>query len=590
MWSPAYIAVALLALGFQSGATEFHAGFDDLVEDLLTKWHLPGLRIAVVRGGETKSKGYGYARLPDVRATPDTLWFTGSTTKAFVATAAGRLVQNDSVPDFKWSSRLSDLLPGEFVLSEEYQTLHTTLEDALSHRSGLPRHDTSYGWGDETPKDIVKRLRYLPLTSEPRTRFQYCNIMFATVGVMLERHTGLQLESLLHDWIWKPLGMKSTTFSVQQAIGSGDLAAGYYWDEDGETYIPEPYYDILPVAGAGATISSVNDYSLSIKALLESAKKLNHEAGPLTPELLQALWTPRSYVDLGFVNTSRIASSVNYALGWMVVQVDKYTVITHSGGLPGFGTQVFLVPELDFGFTSMGNEVGRATVVGAQLFLLLLKEIRDEIVIEEHFGLQKVLEQVRPLFGPPMHSGSRTKQAGVKADSTTLPLPGDIGAYLGLYSHPAYGPINISLAENSSTIPLTNIMNSQLPLTGRSATPQLLVTPTPRVFSTSFVLTHTSTTFFDAQGYWIHGPTPGNDQVTCGNGQQSADTSGTNRNLKCKDEAVWQKAWPGKAVFEYSPDGKVATLGIEIEEEQIRVAGETGNWRDGMIWFAKVSE
>ncbi|MGG6498789.1 UNVERIFIED_CONTAM: beta-lactamase family protein, partial [Bacteroidetes bacterium 56_B9] len=80
--------------------------------------------------------------------------------------------------------------------------------------------------------------------------FQYCNIMFATVGVMLERHTGLQLESLLHDWIWKLLGMKSTTFSVQQAIGSGDLAAGYYWDEDGETYIPEPYYDILPVAGA----------------------------------------------------------------------------------------------------------------------------------------------------------------------------------------------------------------------------------------------------------------------------------------------------------------------------------------------------
>ncbi|PPJ51301.1 hypothetical protein CBER1_07876 [Cercospora berteroae] len=537
---------------------------------------------------ELQWQGYGYARLPDVRATSDTLWFTGSTTKAFVATAAGLLVQNDSMPDMKWSSRLTDLLPGDFVLSEEYQTLHTTLEDALSHRSGLPRHDTSYGWGNETTIDIVRRLRYLPLTSDPRARFQYCNIMYATVGAILERHTGLGLGSVLQDWIWKPLGMKSTTFSVEQAIGSGELAVGYHWNEDGDNYVPEPYYDILPLAGAGATISSVNDYSLWIKALLATAKKLEREAGPLTPELLQALWTPRSYVDLGFVNTSHVASSVNYALGWMVVQVDKYTVITHSGGLPGFGTQLFLVPELDFGFTSMGNEVGRATAIGARLFLILLREIRDEIAIEEHLGLQKSLVQMRPLFGPPTQPHSRSKPAGINGDSIALPLPGDIGDYLGLYSHPAYGPINISLAENSSNIPLINTMNTQSPLTGRSAAPKLLVTPTARIFSTSFVLTHTSTTFFNAQGYWIHGPTPGNDKVTCGNRKSSAETSGTIRNLKCKDEAVWQKAWPGQAVFEYGPDGEIASLGVEIEEEQIRVAGETGNWRDGMIWFTKV--
>lgn len=29
-----------------------------------------------------------------------------------------------------------------------------------------------------TVKDAVRALRYLPLTAEPRTRFQYCNTMF----------------------------------------------------------------------------------------------------------------------------------------------------------------------------------------------------------------------------------------------------------------------------------------------------------------------------------------------------------------------------------------------------------------------------
>ncbi|KAM3416566.1 UPF0214 protein YfeW [Cercospora zeina] len=591
MRSSTYIAAALLARAHQSGATELDAGFDLLVETLLTKYNIPGLSVAVVRDGETTSKGYGYARLPDFRATPDTLWFTGSTTKAFVATAAGMIVQNDSVPDFKWSSRLNDLLPSDFVLSEDYQTRHTTLEDALSHRSGLPRHDASYGWGNETPIDIVRRLRYLPITREPRTRFQYCNIMYATVGALLERHTGLKLEEVLQNWIWKPLGMTSTTFSVQQSIGSGELAVGYYWDEEGETYVPEPYYDLLPIAGAGATISSVNDYSLWIKALLQSAKKLDHDASPLTSELLQALWTPRTIVDLLVsVDPGRVASSINYALGWMVFKVDKYTVIAHSGGLPGFGTQLMLVPALNFGFTCMGNNVAQVSPVGAMLFQSLLRGKEDDVEVEEISEFHTSLKQLPPLFGRPLQPVSGYKSASAHRGGIDLPLPGDIEDYLGLYFHPAYGPFNVSLAEHSHTIPLVNTRKSQSPLKRQPSTPQLLATPTDRVFAVSMALTHSSNTFFDGDGYWIHGPTPGNDQVTCGNAQPSAGISRGNRNLQCKDEAVWQKAGPGRAVFEYGPNGQIASLGIEIEDEQILAAEESGKWRDGMIWFTKVQE
>jgi len=56
----------------------------------------------------------------------------------------------------------------------------------------------------------VRSLRYLPLTAEPRTKFQYCNIMFVTVSHVVESLTGVWMGDFLSEKIWEPLGMKST--------------------------------------------------------------------------------------------------------------------------------------------------------------------------------------------------------------------------------------------------------------------------------------------------------------------------------------------------------------------------------------------
>lgn len=121
--------------------------------------------------------------------TPHTNFYAGSTSKAFTAAALSLLVDNSSsYGGITWSSPLATLIRDDFVLENEYATSHTTLEDALSHRTGMPRHDFAYGghypdvegdYGGKgvhpgTVRDAVRALRSLPLTAEVSAVFCFC--------------------------------------------------------------------------------------------------------------------------------------------------------------------------------------------------------------------------------------------------------------------------------------------------------------------------------------------------------------------------------------------------------------------------------
>jgi CubicO group peptidase (beta-lactamase class C family) len=121
---------------------------------------------------------------------------------------------NANFSNVQWETPIVKLVPDDFMLSDEYATNHITIEDALSHRSGLPRHDYSYGghYDGKKPslKGAVRALRHLPLTAEPRTKFQYCNQMYGVASHVIETLTGKWLGDVLKERIWGPLKMKST--------------------------------------------------------------------------------------------------------------------------------------------------------------------------------------------------------------------------------------------------------------------------------------------------------------------------------------------------------------------------------------------
>ncbi|KIX95808.1 uncharacterized protein Z520_08516 [Fonsecaea multimorphosa CBS 102226] len=463
------------------------AEFDAFMQALLEKHHVPGMSIGIVDGGQVFTKAYGFARLPDVPATDETLYFTGSTTKAMVAAALGRVMsdepeqhqeQNEPVRTLRkhrWATPISQILPDDFVLEDERATSEITIEDALSHRTGFSGADNLYGrWMGTEPKGITKALRFLGGPNKSfRTTWQYNNLMYSVLGDVLETTTGLSWGAALRKLLWQPLKMLSTYWTVDEIPDDKreSIARGYFWvpsssvDDGKGDFIPERYLDFAGIAPAGSVVSNVIDYAKWIKALLRAA---NHheetsetqnvsfsEEAPtvITPTLFAELTTPRMLQTLlAPMNKNSHLTPRSYSLGWSNMSSTmglKHPIVAHAGGLTGFGTQLYLLPNDDFGCVTLGNttisshKVGEAVSIEFMARKLGLsgsskaefsKSLSIFDALDELTALAGKAAEVKPSEAAPDADISR---GGQLTESLCDEL-------VGTYHHPAYGSYRVS--------------------------------------------------------------------------------------------------------------------------------------------------
>ena len=108
---------------------------DEAVRDAMTRWSIPGIAVGIFRDGAVETHGYGVASLETgFPVRPDTLFQIGSISKVYTATLAMQLVEEGKL---KWTDRLADLLP-DLGLQDARANQVLTLEDILSHKSGIP--------------------------------------------------------------------------------------------------------------------------------------------------------------------------------------------------------------------------------------------------------------------------------------------------------------------------------------------------------------------------------------------------------------------------------------------------------------------
>lgn len=116
------------------------AAFTSLVTGLLKQNHIPGLAVAVVHNGQVASTGFGTGSFEsNLPCTGDTLFDVASSAKSLTAASVALLVDDKKYPEVQYEAPMSRLLPDDFVMQDESYTKGVTVEDVLSHRTGMAR-------------------------------------------------------------------------------------------------------------------------------------------------------------------------------------------------------------------------------------------------------------------------------------------------------------------------------------------------------------------------------------------------------------------------------------------------------------------
>ncbi|KAJ7118448.1 beta-lactamase/transpeptidase-like protein [Mycena crocata] len=246
------------------------------IQRILKDFNCPGgVGVAVVHKSEqgswvVETKGYGIAKADGTKATSDTLFAIGSNSQ----------------------TKIASVVP-EWGLMDPIASAESTIQDVMSHRTGLPLHNPIISLTDTVP-EIIGRLRYLKPSAGFREQYQDENHMYTLLSFFPPLLTGIPSETYVNDFIIEPLGMSSTTYSFARADETGHLADGMARDGVNQTedmfglghvralpyWAPSNQDTGLVTPGEGGVISNANDMAIWLQTLL------NQGQHPTTNEII----------------------------------------------------------------------------------------------------------------------------------------------------------------------------------------------------------------------------------------------------------------------------------------------------------------
>ena len=296
---------------------------------------VPGISLAVVKDGKViLAEGFGFADVARKRkATADTVYEIGSATKSFTALLAAQAQVEGRL---SLSDRPTKYLP-DFRLKDPDANAKITLEDMLSHRSGLPRTDLAWYVADFSRDDLLRVAAEAEPTAPLGKAWQYQNLMFLFMGMILEKAYGQSYESLLRTRFFGPLGMASSDSTYAATKAQPLLATGYA--TSGRAL---PLKSVDRIAPAGTISSTANDMARYVTMLLAKGE----------------FEGKRAFSEAAIEETrkGRIAMpGGQYGLGWMLAEKDGEKRVFHGGNIDGFSALVTLVPEKGIGIVALSN-------------------------------------------------------------------------------------------------------------------------------------------------------------------------------------------------------------------------------------------
>lgn len=155
---------------------------------------------------KNKNKAYSYFK----NCTIQSPFGVASITKPVTATSVIILVDQERI---SLGDSITKYLPELKQADAEKITIH----HLLTHTSGLPEHapDTiELRKRNASLEDFYNSAQTTPFLFEPGTRYNYSNVGYLLLGVLVEKVSGKPLSQFAQEYIFKPLAMNHTAYGL----------------------------------------------------------------------------------------------------------------------------------------------------------------------------------------------------------------------------------------------------------------------------------------------------------------------------------------------------------------------------------------
>jgi CubicO group peptidase (beta-lactamase class C family) len=307
---------------------------------------------------------------------PDTIFRIASMTKVATAIAVGmlsdegKLSVDDPVekllPEFRGLKMISKREGNTVTLADPPRPI--TIKDLLTHTSGM-RCQPPPGFSDlgakknRTLAEAVVAFSQQPLEGPPGVVWKYCGTAFDTLGRIVEVAAGKPYDQFLAQRLFRPLGMKDTTFRL--SAGQWPRLAVVYKKESeaagagvvrSDTQGPKPGDKIVYPSPGGGLYSTASDYARMLQMLLDG--------GMAGKQRLLKAETVAELTRVHFTSKEKVGFSPGIGMGLGVQVVMTPTEVTESlspgsyGHGGAYGTQAWVDPKNDTVYVLMIQRQG----------------------------------------------------------------------------------------------------------------------------------------------------------------------------------------------------------------------------------------
>jgi len=271
---------------------------DQDIQNLVTRWNLPGAQAAVVYNGTLVfEQSYGMADTAlQIPVENESRFRIASLSKAITAAAIHTLVVNGDISlRDSMVSHIPHLMPGNLTgcaypnHANGWSLANINIQHLLNHRGGLggttglsttswhyEEHwvDNGASWeGQNNPcidhvsvaeeynngtlapvkiETTIRETLRLPLNNQPGTTYQYSNLGYRILGEIIENASGMGYEEYVKQYVLAPMGISDTQTGKTLPLQKAANEVTYY------SRTNDTWYSYFPLVGSTVEMNSFN--------------------------------------------------------------------------------------------------------------------------------------------------------------------------------------------------------------------------------------------------------------------------------------------------------------------------------------------